>query len=166
MEKILLGIALDDSVLDGVIEDLTKRGVEFDKRNPATDNRRTKESVIKALTNPECDYTVCIVAEYLQQSNPFTADDFDLIRTENENTLIIPIIRKEYMGTDFMEKLYAMGITGAVFETDANMSNIATLIKEKGRTRKVCKIYYGIDTSNIKEAASINSVVDPVAMIA
>lgn len=166
MEKILFGLNLNNDMIDGVKGEIANFGVEFAPGRAEDDYKRTKDAVIRALTDKECDYTVCILSESLQRSAPFTTDDFDYIRTENEKTLIIPIVRNNYKGTDYMKSLEAVGITGALFDADATMANIAAVIKDRGRSRKVCKIYYNIDTSNIKEAKEAVSSFDPVESVA
>ena len=166
MEKILFGLNLNNDMIDGVKGEIANFGVEFAPGRAEDDYKRTKDAVIRALTDKECDYTVCILSESLQRSAPFTTDDFDYIRTENEKTLIIPIVRNNYKGTDYMKRLEAVGITGALFDADATMANIAAVIKDRGRSRKVCKIYYNIDTSNIKEAKEAVSSFDPVESVA
>lgn len=165
MEKILFGLNLNNDMLDGVKGELTSLGIEFGESIPETDYKRTKNAIIKALVNKDCSYTVCILSESLQRSDPFTTDDFDYIRTENENTLIIPIVRDAYKGTDFMKKLEAVGITGALFDADATMTNIAEIIKNRGRARKFCKIYYNIESGGVKEAEAAADIVDPAEMV-
>ena len=96
MEKILFGLNLNNDTIDGVKGEIANFGVEFAPGRAEDDYKRTKDAVIRALIDKECEYTVCILSESLQRSAPFTTDDFDYIRTENEKTLIIPIVRNNY----------------------------------------------------------------------
>lgn len=154
MEKILLGLGLSDEVLEGVINALNQAGVKIDAHTIG-DNKRTKEAVMKVLMNGSCEYSVAIISQALQISSPFSYEDFDNIRTENEHTLIIPIIADSFKGTEYMRKLEAAGITGAVFEKDADMKTIAEVIKNHGRSRKLAKVYYDIE-KNAKISDAVN----------
>lgn len=142
--EILLGLGLSDDVLENVINSLINLGIDINTHEKI-DNVRTKDAVIKVLSDDKCKYNVAIVAQALQISKPFTVKDFDYIRTENENVLIMPVISDTYKGTEYMQGLDSLGITGAVFEKDADMKTIADIIRNNGRSKKIARIYYGIE---------------------
>ena len=55
MEKILFGLNLNNDMIDGVKGEIANFGVEFAPGRAEDDYKRTKDAVIRALTDKECD---------------------------------------------------------------------------------------------------------------
>lgn len=101
---------------------------------------------IKQYVNDNPDTDVVIVMEYLEQSKPFTINDFTEIHERYEKIKIIVVLENSKKGTSYMKELLNIGIFNALFAEDSSYENIANLMK-KGRTRKEARIYYGTNDS-------------------
>ena len=76
----------------------------------------------------------------------FTAEDFAVLTDENDDLIVICVLSEERRGTDYMQVLYAAGITNAIFQSGregVRPSQIAELCLKK-KSRKDARKYYGI----------------------
>lgn len=81
----------------------------------------------------------------------FTAEDFAVLTDENDDLIVICVLSEERRGTDYMQVLYAAGITNAVFQSGregVRPSQIAELCLKK-KSRKDARKYYGIASVDI-----------------
>ena len=99
------------------------------------DIRTTKEGIRAYLNeHKECEY--CVLREGME-AEQFSAVEMAAL-TDTRDINIVAIIDRNHYGTDFMNTLYAAGITGAVMVTEkkgADPRLIAHLLMEK-RSRK------------------------------
>lgn len=81
----------------------------------------------------------------------FTAEDFAVLTDENDDLIVICVLSEERRGTDYMQVLYAAGITNAIFQSGregVRPSQIAELCLKK-KSRKDARKYYGIASVDI-----------------
>lgn len=111
--------------------------------------RTSKESIIAYLErNVDCCHAVlreCMGAE------SFTAKDFANL-TDTRDINIIALIESKHKGTNFMDTLYAAGITSGIIVSPkhgASPGKIAELILRK-RTRRAARKYYGLQDSELR----------------
>ena len=100
------------------------------------------------LMHRECQV---VILKERDETMSFTAEDFALLTDENDDLNVICVLSEEKRGTDYMQILYAAGITNAVFQNGnegVRSSKIATLCIQK-RSRKEARKYYGIASVDI-----------------
>lgn len=81
----------------------------------------------------------------------YTAEDFAILTDENDDLNVICVLSEERRGTDYMQILYAAGITNAVIQNGregVRPAHIAELCLKK-RSRKDARKYYGIASVDI-----------------
>lgn len=118
----------------------------FEKQgfNVESASKYSKKSIMEYLkANPNCNVVVLI--EGLQKNSLYTAEELTML-TDDRDVHVVVVLEASHRGTDYMKKLYAAGITSAIFldgaETD--ISTVSDLVLHK-RSRKAARVYYDID---------------------
>lgn len=102
------------------------------------------------------DYDVAVLLEVVNKSkdervSKYTADELAML-TDNRNINIIVILSKSHYATPYMEKLYAAGITSAIFQEGrkggATPKQIAELLMHP-RSRREARTYYGLQGESL-----------------
>lgn len=97
------------------------------------------------------DYDAAVLLEVINKSkdervSKYMADELAML-TDNRNINIIVILSKSHYATPYMEKLYAAGITSAIFQEGrkggATPKQIAELLIHP-RSRREARTYYGL----------------------
>lgn len=104
----------------------------------------SKLEVFYEIMNDDVDCVV-IMENNVRNGLPWTA--YEMARLiDFKDVHIVPIIKSEHLGLEFVKILYAAGITSAVTD-GSNLSDIAALIKNK-RTREDALDYYRLNDEN------------------
>ena len=153
--KILLAInGADEQAISALKTALEKHGLLVEHM----DAKYTKTGVAQYLEEHETD--VAIVAEYVETTKPYTADDYEFLADEHEDIILIPLIQDQYKTTVYVKQLFSAGIFNALFSSDASPEQLVHLIKN-GRSRKECKVYYGIKNMDVaNEFSNIHSCIE------
>lgn len=110
--------------------------------------RETKAS-IKAYLEEHTDCNVAVLREGMEHETFSSAELAELTDTRDIN--IIVITDKSNKGTEFLETLYAAGITSAILvdkKNGASTGQIAGLIMNK-RNRRSARLYYGMKNHRV-----------------
>lgn len=111
--------------------------------------RTTKESISAYLEkNPSC---TCAVLRECLGPESFSAVELASL-TDTRDINIVVLVDSEHKGTNFMDTLYAAGITSAIIvdsNRGASVGKIAELLLQK-RTRKAARKYYGLQEGEMR----------------
>ena len=165
--KLVFGFNIEKEVLRQVVAALKKSGItQFDGVVP----KRSKSEVAAYVRDNQEDMVVLLVRS-LDTGSPYTIEELDSLVLSNEKARFIFIVSEKYMGSDYMQSLYNIGIYDAVFSKDESGFEFKAIVPLliKPRSKADAKKYYGIDVVrpehvqqqiNEKAAGSFDSVND------
>lgn len=142
MQKMTILFGFDSSqfssFITAVTQYLRKNGIEV---NPVC--KLSKQAIRDYIQNNPSVYTV-VLTETLKKGK-FTAEELAEL-TDDRDMNIIVVLGSNHKGTDYMQTLYAAGITSALFQDGKkglSASDTCKYIYRK-RSRREAREYYGI----------------------
>ncbi|MBO8160666.1 MAG: hypothetical protein H0Z24_03435 [Thermosipho sp. (in: Bacteria)] len=139
MKHILFGLnqSADKRVENEILKEYKKStGEEF-----LFDSEYYLEGIRVALDKKK--YDVLILREDLEGSKQISISYLDEITDKFPNLRVILLVQNENQKTDYIKRLFSIGIYDVLFAEDASLTNVVELIK-KGRTKIEAKIYYDL----------------------
>lgn len=146
---ILFGVTgLDDHSASTLVGQLKEKEVLV-----AEYSCRYKKIGVRQYLDTHPDTDIVVLSEVLEWSSPFTKSDFEDMVENYENVLFIPILQDSHEGKQMVKDLYNLCILNALFNSDGEIENLASLIR-RNRTRKEAKSYYSLQNveENVNEA--------------
>lgn len=112
----------------------------------------TKLGVLQSCKE-HTEINAVLLNEFLEESSPYTPEDIDKVDEIRDSLRVIPILSNERKGSEYVRKLHAYAVYGAVFEENAAMKYVASILNG-GRSKRGARLYYGILEENETEFES------------
>ncbi len=96
------------------------------------------------------DDVAVVLASQWQMNVEMRAEDFDLFSTAGPSgdRVVVPILKNEEYGTEYIASICSLGLYLALYEKDAVLDQVAALILH-GRGKAAARDYYGVSTDSV-----------------